>query len=81
MTRKKFIARSTYLFGNTVVFSTLGSNSQRCESGVKDSGKMKFTPDGHKILEVLVDTIKPDDGVVGAKEAGVAAFVALMVYE
>ncbi|MDJ1505979.1 gluconate 2-dehydrogenase subunit 3 family protein [Xanthocytophaga agilis] len=80
MNRRDAIARVAALMGTTLSAPTLLAVMEGCNSAAtKETAALSFTPDTLTLIGEIAETIIPKTGTPGAKEAGVADFIKLML--
>ncbi len=80
MNRRDAIARVAALMGTTLSAPTLLAVMEGCNSAAtKEAAAVSFTPDIMALIGEVAETIIPKTSTPGAKEAGVADFVKLML--
>lgn len=80
MERREAVRNMALLLGGTISATTLGVLFDSCSPSQKNNKEL-FSKDQEGLITEISDTIIPKTTSPGAKEAGVGAFVAMMINE
>ncbi len=79
MNRREAIKGVAALVGGTVAVSSWGLLQQSCTGNAEKNGS--FSGKEQELMDAICDTLIPDTDIPGAKAAGVAPFVLMMLDE
>lgn len=81
MNRREAVQSISILTGGLLSASTIGILLDSCNNSIKTGNGMLFTEDERKMVSRITDIIIPSTKIPGALDAGVPAFVIMMMQQ